>query len=254
MNRICDLSIIIPGIRPEKWYNVYKSIKNNCERYLFEVIFVGPSLPKQEGIMPYAKFIQDFGSPSRCMNIGANHAQGKYITWSADDGIHINKGFDRALDILTTYRDKRDIVVAKYTEGEDKDYPDSYYEISTHYKQLPFVHPKWLHVNLAFMETNYYKYIGGCNSLFDTSAVTLTDLAIRCQRYGSHVNLLCKSTAHFSLTPTDTGDHGPVYYSQYYRDMPLFYDIHRNPKYKDMILVDYDNWKRSPEVWKPRFK
>jgi hypothetical protein len=74
------LSIIMPAIRSDKWQKVYDSIQLD---FPWELIIVAPydnhTLPRHN-----VKYIQDFGSPVRASCIGANLANGKYLTWIAD--------------------------------------------------------------------------------------------------------------------------------------------------------------------------
>lgn len=74
-----DISIIVPGIRVEKWLSLYNSVRS-CS-LSFEFIFCGPTPPVSEVFrLSNVKFIQDFGSPNRAQQIAATKATGKYIT------------------------------------------------------------------------------------------------------------------------------------------------------------------------------
>ena len=253
-----DLSIIVPSVRPDRQIDFYESVSKNCLRYKYEIIFVGPTLSVfLNERCPDIKFVRDFGCPSRCMNIGAAVAEGKYITWSADDGIHENNGFDKALDILEEgidgYQSEKDVVVAKYKEGDNIVHNDDYYRLNKAYPYSPYIDDNWWIFNLAFMHTSYYKQLGGCDSHFQTSAVTLADLAVRTQRNGARVKMLGESTVQFGLMPADTGDHGPVFRSQMQEDMPNYERLHNDPERKDSVYVSFNNWHYADRVWRHRW-
>ena len=40
-----DISVIIPGIRPENWARIYEELDSTFKKNKFEVIFIGPKIP-----------------------------------------------------------------------------------------------------------------------------------------------------------------------------------------------------------------
>ena len=98
MNNI-DLSIIMPGIRPQNWDAVYNSILNSTKR-TFELIIVSPfSLTPYLASQGNVKYVKDFGNPTRASCIGATLAEGKYIDPSmADDALFLENAIDKNLD------------------------------------------------------------------------------------------------------------------------------------------------------------
>jgi hypothetical protein len=248
-----DLSVIVPSVRPDRQHDFVQSVYRNCTKYNFELVFVGPELVSVLNTDTAVKHVKDYGCPSRCMNIGAAVAEGKYITWSADDGIHENNGFDKILDILENGYSDKDVVVAKYKEGDDIVHNDDYYRLNNAYPRSPHISDNWWIFNLAFMHRKYYKKLGGCDSNFQTSAVTLADLAVRAQRDGAQVTMFGESTVKFGLMPVDTGDHGPVFRAQMQEDMPNYENLHTNPLMAERICIGFENWHFADRVWGHRW-
>lgn len=248
------LSILLPAIRPHNWERLYDSIVENIGDYPFELILVGPyqlpqSLEKHRNI----KTIRDFGCPSRCMNIAASVAEGKYVTWSADDGVHLNNGFEKALDILENDPEKeKTVVVTKYLEANDNIQPDDYYLLNKAYPYSQYNGDHWLIFNIAFMHTKFYKELGGCDASLEVGCMTLADLTCRAYKAGANVTgFLREPTAKFDWFPADTGDHKPIFEAQTQHDWTLYQvyqaDINRN------IRLDFDNWKLADTIWTRRF-
>ena len=40
-----ELSILVPGIRPHNWIDLYESTKIACTKYDYEIVFTGPIDP-----------------------------------------------------------------------------------------------------------------------------------------------------------------------------------------------------------------
>lgn len=106
MKKVSDLntdavSIFLAGIRPDNWNKLLNSVEAATDR-TFELIFVGPYPPKGSILKnPNVKFIKDFGSSTRCYQIGLVHAKYDYVTWSADDGYFLpNRSIDKAFELL----------------------------------------------------------------------------------------------------------------------------------------------------------
>ena len=136
-----SLSVLMPGIRTERWQAVYDSIRRSCD-CSFELIAVGPKAPEHEIYTvegaPFS-FIQDYGSPIRCQQIGLVAAQGTFVTWASDDGIFEPDALDKMRE--TAYRApggaKDAAVNARYTEGDNPDnvavtMSDEYYYLQHH--------------------------------------------------------------------------------------------------------------------------
>lgn len=244
-----DLSIVIPAIRPHNWQRLYESIVDNCKKYTFELILISPyNLPSYFDDKTNVRIIRDFGCPSRCMNIGAAIAEGKFITWSADDGVHCNNCFDKALDMLYQANKKNYVVVCKYSESNYIVHNDDYYRLNNAYPASENIDPNWWIFNLAYMDLEYYIKLGGVDSDLQTSAFTLADLAARAYRSGCEVDIIRESTVHFDWFPADTGDHKPVFIA-HHEDLELYQKLQTY----NLSYIPYKNWKKADKIWKHRW-
>src|SRR5574337_654894 len=93
-----DISVILPGIRKEKWLELYQTIQPSCGNHTFELILVGPHKPEQSLLeKENFIFIESFRSPVACQQIGIEKATGKYITWISDDGLLVPEAILEAI-------------------------------------------------------------------------------------------------------------------------------------------------------------
>ena len=254
------LSIILPSIRTPNLLNFYQRLTESIA-YSFELIIIGPYEPPSE-LMENSevKYIQDYGCPSRCQQIGLVNSTGEYVTWGADDGFFLKDKLTEAVDFLeenkTSYKD---ILTCKYVEAEGNAtspamYEDIYYKINYHdgLRSRYISNDHWL-LNVGIVNTDYAKEIGGWDSQFEVTTISHMDFAVRTQRNGSKYFILEKPIFVCSHLPGAEGDHGPVHYSHVQHDEPLFKEIYNNPDSLNRVEIEVDNWEQSPQVWTRRF-
>lgn len=251
-----ELSFIVPGIRTHKWKNMYESIKNSYDG-TFELIFVGPSQPEEIAKIDEIKFIQDFGSPIRCSQIGAIASTGKYLTLTADDCVYLSGKINMVVSHLEG-QDNKTIVAGQYIEGLNPE--DWTMQLSENYRLINFAYPKspyvddtWKMFNAGFMNTDYFKELGGWDCQFETPALGHADLAVRAYRGGANVIPVDGPILACEHLPGIDGDHGPIYYGHIEHDEPLYRKIYANPNCVNRIKVDLNNWTLSPPKWNRRF-
>lgn len=250
------LSIIVPGIRPDNWDRLYKSV--NLPIQDWEMIFVGPWDNTAITSIKNVKFFKDFGSPTRAMNIGLVLSEGEWIHWSADDAWFIN---DEPANIFesTLNCDANTILSAQYLEGPapvNMD-QDSYYKIGSsipYWQNCSNVNGDWFVLNTGIVRKNILEYFGGWDSQFETLFWTHTDLAIRLQKFGYKINLYRTPIIHCEHMPGKSGDHGPVDEGHNEHDEPLFRAIYTNPSSSNRFNIDINNWKSADSRWSRRFK
>jgi len=256
-NSVIDLSIILPGIRPHKWLKLYESIVASFSG-AFELIFIGPENSNDLIKFPNVRFIKDYGSPMRASQIGAVTAQGKILTWAADDCLYEKGSLDKAYGkiIGTEYKN---VVTGKYTEGENP--ADWKIQLSYDYQRINFSYPKtkyvedhWLIFNVALMHNQYFRELGGWDCQFEACPIGHTDLAVRAQRNRSQVFLLDDKILSCEHMPARSGDHGPVHDAHVEHDEPIYKDIYGSAACLDRISIDLENWRRAPAQWKRRFQ
>lgn len=254
-----DFSIFLAAIRPQNWQALYDSIKVATKRE-FELIFVGPyPLPDSLKDTPNVKFIQDYGCPTRCYQIGLLACASPYVIFTADDGVFLNNGvFDNALFQLEkeSFPTKK-IISFRYYEGPRiKNNPIEgvdWWRMGYHqfYSDLPYVPNEYLLVMTALVSRDYMIKMGGWDCNFKHLGIGAVDLAVRMQRDGAEVDLegVFMEMTH---SPGHMGDHGPIHDSHCQEDMPYFQKIYSDPT-SVTRKIDINNWMNVPDVWDRRF-
>lgn len=261
----CLISVICPGIRVHNWMKLYRSIELACS-YPWEIIFVGPQdIPtemkntlRSEGKDNFV-FIKDFGSPIRCQQIGLGLCVGEYVTWAADDGEFLPDALDIAYRKIKLSDEKNVVVMGKYYEGNnDGDIPmqeTEYYLLSRHdASKLPYIKDDYLMLNVGLVKAKMLWDMGGWDCVnFEVCPMAYNDLAVRMQMHG--VKFIVQDELMFKCShlPGHAGDHGPIHDAQVYFDQPRFSSIYSCEDCKDRIVIDIDNWRRSPARWERRF-
>jgi hypothetical protein len=233
----------MPAIRSDKWQKVYDSIQLD---FPWELIIVAPydnhTLPRHN-----VKYIQDFGSPVRASCIGANLANGKYLTWIADDGILFSETVIKAINILDNNINGRLVVVTKYLEACAEVHPDSYYKLNNAYPRSPYIPDDWWIFNTAIMHTDYYDYLGGWDSCYETTAIAHADLAIRAQRDGCETIMLPEPLLNCEHGHSD---HRPIEESHVGHDEPIYKEIYGSYDCVNRTRININNWKKSAAIWR----
>jgi len=254
----CKLSVILPGIRTQNWEKFYNSITNSFSDS-FEVIIISPyELPEEIKHYNNIKLIKDFGSPSRCQQIGLLHSEGEFVTWGADDGYFLENRLDDALQFwITNSTCDKDIVTCKYTEGQNfspEMLRDDYYRIN-HANGLrsTFIPDEYWILNVGLLKTQYAKDIGGWDAKFEVTTLSHMDFAVRTQRDGSKYFMMETPIFVCDHMPGTMGDHAPVHYAHVEHAEPLFRRIYNSSKSTERIKIEINNWEQTPDVWKRRF-
>lgn len=246
------LSIIIPGIRTNRWEEVHDSIHNSTTKP-FEVIFVGPyALPASLQTLKNVKYVKDFGSPVRCSNIGLSLCEGDLMTWDADDGNFFGHGcLDTVIDFFDALpSDPKNVLVCKYQEGSRVTQPDSYYKIDNAYPLVDNVKGKdWWIMNLVVTKTKYFMDLGGWDCRFQTLAFAHADMSIRAHQDNALITMYNEA---FVFCQHGHTDHKPIEDAHFTDDMPLYQAIHNDPSTINR-KVDITNWRNAPSVWTRRF-
>lgn len=259
------LSIILPSIRPYNLERLYNSILEATTN-TFELIVVGPySLPRELEMYPNIKVFRDWGTPTRASQIGACLAEGKYITWAADDGVYLPDSIDKCIEKLHEL-EKEEIaqpayscISAKYLEGNEGSFsvtnqPDSYYKLRNAYPVTPLIAEGWNILNVGFMSRQLFEDFGGWNCEYEACPMAHADLAARLQYMGVKIELVDIKVLKCEHMPGRSGDHGPICDAQTTHDTEVYI---RNMSDKDYFRCDSDvgmsNWKESPAIWERRF-
>ncbi len=252
-----EISIILPSIRKENLDKFYDSILSSTKRQ-FELIVCGPySLTDKLQNQNNVKYIKDMGSPSRCSNIAATLAEGKFITWGTDDSLYLPNAFDKVIDELIAMGSfYKNVVISKYLEGPDGAQkvvqPDNYYKVNgAPCTASQFISNDWWIFNTAIMHRSFFEELGGLDCEFEHAAMADTDLCIRAYAVNAivkMVDVLLYDASHGHQ------DHKPIEIAQITHDEPLLHSRYRNPEWvMREMRIELDNWKKVSSIWNRRF-
>lgn len=252
-----DLSIVLPSIRPHLMEQFYHSADNGVHGCIeHEIVVVGPYEPPKYILdKPNFTWIQDWGSPSRCAQIGALHANGKFIYHTTDDVKFIEGAIHRAFDLA----EFNNVVCCKYTEWYDYqpiDMPEDYWVL----KGLPcYKGPEFSQINQEWgcfcqfiVSKELFVGYGGFDAEnFEYLNHVCHDFLFRVQRDGIKTVESKEYVCNARWLQAEQEDHGPIFRSQMFSDLPKFNMMWGTPN--DRKIIDYNNWMRAEAKWTRRF-
>lgn len=247
-----DLSIIVPSIRPQTIGRLLDSIPSSIGDYKYEVIVVGPYEPTFK-----CKYIEDLGSPSRCVQRGSTQAVGRFMKWSTDDGVYKDGALSAAMDSAVNMS-VNDGMVMKYTEDGPANWvtgaDDIYYTAWTHdSNKLSGIPKDYKIAPVGLYNTVFFRDMGGLDCEFEHINMNTHDLAFRVQRNGGVMHFSPSVTMHCD-SKNQSSEHAVLNDSYQNNDLPKFLKLYGGKDIiGDRIYIDYDNWKKAPPVWR-RFK
>ena len=257
-----DLTILIPAFRVPLWETLYNSIEFACKKYKWELLLVSPfELPSELCEKENVSLIRDFGNVNRCVQIGIKKAKGKLFFLTVDDCIFAKDSIDKAMDKYNADCGYKDVVAMLYSEGGDT-IPKEYWTVKgppgrpdiAAPLNLPGINREWKIANQCLMNKDYFIELGGLDvEHYEYMDKPIHDFMFRLQRDGGEIHFSPTHVCVATHLPETTGDHGPVHHA-YHRDIPHFNMTYSVPElYEKRIKIDFDNYKKSPVVWKRRF-
>lgn len=245
------LSILVPGIRTQLWHRLASSISSSCTERSFEIIFCGPSNNDSFNNIENIKYIKDFGCPSRALQIASLVAEGEYITYTSDDCVSRPKSLDNIINNITS-----DIVSLQYSESPGflgGPHPIEYYN-AWHHSDLrcKHVHKSWKIPIIFLMKTELFYRYGGLDCRFEHINMNLHDMAFRMQLDNNSVQI--SKDVVWDADYVHRNDSDPVISAFKDNDKPLFDSIWNNESFDRNTIIDINNWKNSPNIWKRRFQ
>lgn len=256
-----DLSIIVPGIRPENWKKLLEDLPLCCGNLKYEVIFAGPYFCDDLKDTRHV-FVRDFGSPSHSFAKAASLANGRYICQCSDDGIYFENGLQKAFDSIQS--DRKKICIVRYTEGENysgQEFPLSYWNIQHHmgcfgHGTCNGVRPEWDAGPVFMMNLEYYREMGGVDCRFEHLNLNVNDLIYRTYRDGGGTVLSPVQVISSDWVPNQSPNTHPCCGAFHFNDLPLFRFLYNSDEKvnSNPIKIDIENWRQSPEIWARRFK
>lgn len=253
-----DITVLVPGIRTANWLRLYESVGESFSGS-WEMLFISPyDMPDNLVGKDNVRLIKDWGTPIKCQQRGLVNAHGEYITWAADDGYYMPGVLDIAHKSLFG-KGIRNVVVGKYTEGEDKSQTKpmllwDYYRLKSHAStNFRYVPSNGIILNVGLVPKELLFDVGGWDCQFEVCPMAYSDLSIRLNHYC--VRFIKQEELMFCCghMPMRTGDHGPIHDAQTEHDEPLMSLIYNNPNSVIRLKIPLDNWEKCDEVWGRRF-
>jgi hypothetical protein len=249
-----NLSVIIPGIRPENWVAIYHQLNDSISPFNFELICVGPNLPPNE-LTEYKnfKYIKDFGTPSRCLQIGSEFVEGEFLCWVPDDAIIEKSALYESLEFMYKNSNENDGMCLLYSEGVDytgdQHLTPEYWVGVTHRDQRHAqVNPSWKIAPVFLYRKKLFDELGGLDCRFEHVNMNTHDLAYRVQHLGGTIHMSPRKILGVSWV-----ENQKVITEAYYEnDSPLFAELYNKPEFP-RVIIDKNNWKESPSIWERRF-
>ena len=248
-----DLSVIIPSINPEKWWQLLQGIKDSVGKYSFEVIFVGPHQPAEQFNERNVRFVQDRGCPARALQLGVSLANGIHFCWFPDDSTIDAGSLESCLDLIKD-KPKNHGITMRYDEGDNKqDQDPSYWIGSTHTDlRLLGIHPDWKISPVFFYHREYFIEVGGISCALEHINMNGHSLAFYIQYMGGvlHSSPVRVFSNTYQHPPTDS----PIFRAYHENDYPRFYHFWNRENAVLDYKVDFDNWKATPDCWPRRYQ
>ncbi len=254
-----DLTIIFSSISPDKWLSLYIQIKNSIGKYSFDIIAVGPHFPGKEfDQITNFRFLRDFGSPARCLQVGSLISDSEYISWIPDDAIVVgDKSYEKCLDLIKT-KPPIDGMTILYSEGmnfsgsQHLDY--NYWTARTHGDlRVKQVKDGWRIAPIFLYNLENFRKFGGLNCSYEHINLNCHDLGFRIQKEGGIIHPSPERVFASNWHPWDNNNKSPIQLAYELNDAPLFkrtYDSDEEiPSY-----IDYNNWRNADLFWKRRWK
>jgi len=260
MNTEINLSIVMPGVRPSEWDDVYKSILISTQKP-FELIVVSPYplspfLQEQKNV----KYVKDYGSPVRAGNIGLLLTEGKFVfLFHSDDARFLPDSIDKCIAFLESKGpDIKNIINCRFIEGKNyQPKAETFMYFQTWFYKLiqpnnpnnPNVPPEWENCMTSIWYREYLDKFGGFDCSYESHVPAIFDIAIRAQRDGATAWL----TPDILVTCNQAQlDHAPIQIAQTYIDTPMYKERYQKPFNHLPIFLPHDNWKKAERVWTMR--
>jgi hypothetical protein len=253
------VSIIIPSINPDKWLSFYHQMTKSSKNNSFELIFVGPYTTEQISGLKNIKFVRDFGSPSRCFQIGSLLAEGEYLAWGSDDYLIEEDAIDLTFSLIEKENIKDDGVNLLYSEGPNftgtQHLDSSYWVAHTHPDlRLPGVKTNWRILGAFMYRTETWYKFGGLDCGFEHVNMNTHDFGFVIQANGGRlINSPCR-VYRANWAPWDNNNKSPIQLAWEENDKPRFVKLYSDPEYPLKRNININNWKDYPSVWGRRFK
>lgn len=248
-----DISILVPAIRTIRWKSLYDSIVLACKKYKWELVLVTPfDLPEELREYDNINIVKENGQVSRAVQRGMLELKSDLVFLTVDDCVLMEDSLDISIDDYKQKCGYNDVLCMRYSEGGNIQ-DEVYYIAHTHPPyRIPGIDSSWKIAPQFIMNKNKYIDMGGFDCQFEYINEPVHDFMFRLQNFGGgsiHISstYCCVATWYSG----ETGDHSPIFNAQTYHDWPIFLEMYKKPNSR--YIIDYDNWKNTPEIWERRF-
>ena len=260
-----DVTLVLPSINPKEWQRLYYEIERNLgpidsKHHLdikWELIIISPFESNDEILnRPNVRFIQDYGNPTRCVQIASTVARGKLFTWMSDDVSIIENNLKRIIiDSFNTNPENYELVVRYYEIGTDGQYDDSarYWYTGAHgaVDKLRGLSRTQIIAPVGITPLSTFRTLGGFDCKFMHINMCCLDYSCRITNTGGRVILpdytvyTCTWGVTDSQFLTDIFEkHDKLHFWSIYDDINIA---------KDRKTIDYTNWTEAPPIWKEKW-
>jgi hypothetical protein len=142
------------------------------------------------------KWIEDWGNPSRCYQIGLLACTAPYVLPIADDGVFLNNGaIDNAFASLNSLSPSdKNIISLRYYEGRTTRKPANHTNCwmmknNNPYDNLDHIPPHFFMIMAGLFPREYILELGGFDCAFEQAGFAAPDLGARAQHNGAAIVL-----------------------------------------------------------------
>jgi hypothetical protein len=263
----CDVSIILPSIRPKNLVKFYHAAEKACIDSSFEIIITSPYLIPEELLKKKnVTFLHSFCSPTIAIQKAVLLANGEFILNMVDDGIFEEGVIDLAVSSFRQNCKERDIINMSYLEGAldvetleplpsmPNQFPQMYWYAMAHgiLAEMGGVHGQWGIGACFFVKRDTFVSIGGLDCVFEYSNHAILDFLFRLQSLDGKSYQLPRLGFKCSFIPEKVGDHAPVHNASVGPDITNFNRLWKNPR-TEPLTINYYDWRKYPNIWAMRF-
>ena len=255
MNYQYDVTILIPGIRTNRWENLYNSLYLACKKYKWQLLLISPfDLPTELIDKSNIKIIKDYGNVNRCVQLGILQCNAPLFFLTVDDCVFAEDSLDLAIDLYQKQCSDIDVICMRYGEGGNLMAESYWYAYNSDNLRLPGIPKNYKTANQCLMKVETFKKMGGLDCInFEYLDRPIHDFMFRLQKAGGQIYFSPTHVCIATWYETTTGDHAPIHHGGM-KDLNMFTSMYIDPNILDKrLILDYDNWKQSPAIWTRRF-
>lgn len=254
-----DLTIIIPGIRTERWEKLYNESKIACKKFSHEIFYVGPKyIPASLENKDDVRYLRCLSTPSVGVQQAVSICRGKYFLWLVDDSDLRENSIDMALQaILDSDEPQKNIVYCRYTErehGKENELPRFWEAYFHNDLKQPLVKPDWKIAPIFLAYTKWFKELGGLDCTnYEHINMNAIGFSFRVQELGFKVLYPPSLIMSCELQRNRNTSNNAVISAFFDNDLPNFKKEYASGGELE-THIEYDNWLNQPIVWERKRK